>query len=81
MAAAAPILCINSGSSSLRFALYRMETHPEEVIARGAVEELGGADSRIWLQTGARVVRARAGLVLDHHGVIGAMLDPPRGLR
>jgi acetate kinase len=43
MAAAAPILCINSGSSSLRFALYRMETHPEEVIARGAV---GGSRRR-----------------------------------
>ncbi len=73
MSTAAPILCINSGSSSLKFALYRMEDGQEEAIGRGAVEELGSANSRIWLQAGAEVVRAPAQPVLNHHEAIGAM--------
>jgi acetate kinase len=51
------ILCINSGSSSLKFHLYEMgprreglsEDHPvEELLARGAVEGIGQGEGRLW---------------------------------
>src|SRR2546422_11234557 len=44
------ILCVNSGSSSLKFAWYRMGTEPEAVIAEGAVERIGLAGGRLWVR-------------------------------
>lgn len=51
------ILCINSGSSSLKFRLYEMGPPPEgspgtgpleELLARGAVEGIGQGEGRLW---------------------------------
>lgn len=47
------VLCLNSGSSSLKFAVYRVGRE-ETRIARGAVERIGEPDSRVWLRRGAR---------------------------
>ncbi len=69
------ILCINSGSSSLKFALYVMQDSREDVLARGAVENLGGLDGHICLQIGAQTVRTPTGGAWDHHAAIGAMFD------
>jgi acetate kinase len=43
------ILCINSGSSSIKFALYRMGSS-EELIAEGAVQRIGIPGGRFWLK-------------------------------
>lgn len=48
------ILCVNSGSSSLKFALYRMGTEPEALIAGGAVERIGLAGGRLWVRSADR---------------------------
>lgn len=41
-----PILCMNSGSSSLKFSLYDLSTTGERLLARGAVERIGLDDGR-----------------------------------
>ena len=46
------VLCLNSGSSSLKFAVYRVASD-ETRLAHGAVERIGLAPSRVWLRTGA----------------------------
>jgi acetate kinase len=43
------ILCLNSGSSSLKFALFRVFESVEQRIASGAVEEIG-PKARFWLR-------------------------------
>lgn len=48
------ILCLNSGSSSLKFALYdvRGTGGAEEEIVRGGIEGIGGREARLWLRSG-----------------------------
>jgi acetate kinase len=41
-------MCINSGSSSLKFHLYEMGPATEELLARGAVEGIGQGEGRLW---------------------------------
>ena len=43
------ILCLNSGSSSLKFTLYRLDGR-EEALVSGAVERIGVAGSRVWIR-------------------------------
>jgi acetate kinase len=45
------VLCINSGSSSIKFALYHMG-YPEKLIAEGAVQRIGVPGGRFWLKDG-----------------------------
>ncbi|MDA8390284.1 MAG: acetate/propionate family kinase [Gammaproteobacteria bacterium] len=71
----APILCINSGSSSLKFALYTMGDSQEDLLARGAVENLGSGEGHIWLQMGAQAVHTPIDMVLDHHAAIARMFE------
>lgn len=49
MAGYLDILCFNVGSSSVKFALFRMGER-EELLARGAAEEIGRPQGRFWLQ-------------------------------
>jgi acetate kinase len=44
------ILCLNSGSSSLKFALYCLGEVEETLLARGAVERIGLSDGRLWIK-------------------------------
>jgi acetate kinase len=44
------ILCLNSGSSSLKFALYSLGDSEEVRLAGGAVEDIGLTDGRLWIQ-------------------------------
>ena len=57
------ILCLNGGSSSLKFALYRPggKAGGEALLAEGAVERLGLAGARLWARRsgGAEPVDAR----------------------
>ncbi len=75
MATPAPILCINSGSSSLKFALCTIGGPDEDVLARGAVENLGEPEGHIWLQIGAQNIHTPADMVLDHHAAVGMMFQ------
>jgi acetate kinase len=44
------VLCINSGSSSLKFALYRLGEHEEERLVCGAAERIGLQPGRLWIK-------------------------------
>jgi acetate kinase len=44
------ILCLNSGSSSLKFALYLIENDIEVRLARGAAERIGLPGGRLWIE-------------------------------
>jgi acetate kinase len=44
------ILCLNSGSSSLKFALYHLGELEEVRLAHGAVERIGLAGGHLWIQ-------------------------------
>jgi acetate kinase len=43
------ILCLNSGSSSLTFALYQRRGLDEQRLAQGAVERIGLTGGHLWL--------------------------------
>ncbi|HEY6349711.1 MAG TPA: acetate/propionate family kinase [Candidatus Angelobacter sp.] len=49
------ILCLNSGSSSLKFALFRISDSSEQRLVSGAVENIG-AQARLWLRAGDKVL-------------------------
>jgi acetate kinase len=54
-------LCLNAGSSSLKFALFRVTAQTEDALASGAIEHLGSASARATLTVGAqRIERACA---------------------
>jgi acetate kinase len=44
------ILCFNSGSSSVKFALYRLGAVEEVQLVHGAVERIGLADGHLWIR-------------------------------
>ena len=48
------ILCLNSGSSSLKFALYEMGAKEEALLAAGAVERIGLQGGHLWIHGGAK---------------------------
>lgn len=52
------VLCLNSGSSSLKFALFSMSNESEREIARGAVERIG-AGAASWIQVGQSRIERR----------------------
>jgi acetate kinase len=62
------ILCLNGGSSSLKFALYRM-AEGEALLASGAVERLGLPDGRFWLRGSGGEPLADTSRQFHGHGV------------
>ncbi len=50
------ILCLNSGSSSLKFALYQISDGEEVLLAQGAVESNSAQNARLWIQSAQRKV-------------------------
>jgi acetate kinase len=46
------ILCLNSGSSSRKLALFRFGPGGEELLAEGAAEEIGSRAGRLWIRDG-----------------------------
>ena len=69
------ILCINSGSSSIKFALYYVQ-ETEELIAEGAVERIGLTGGWLWLKDnqGKRLVDIHSDYS-DHKEAVKAMFD------
>ncbi len=48
------ILCLNSGSSSRKLALFRLGQSAEELLAEGAAEEIGSRAGRLWIRDGGK---------------------------
>jgi acetate kinase len=67
------ILCINSGSSSIKFALYLFQ-ETEELVAQGAVERIGLPGGWLWLKDGRgkRLVDSHSDYA-DHNEAVKAM--------
>ncbi|HPR56259.1 MAG TPA: acetate/propionate family kinase [Deltaproteobacteria bacterium] len=69
------ILCINSGSSSMKFALYRLDSH-EDLIAEGAAERIGLPEGWLWLADGSgRRLADRHMHVPDHREAVRLMFS------
>ena len=70
------ILTLNSGSSSLKFALYRMSAEAELPIARGACERLGQSNGRFWLRDSeAKALEDRADTFGDHRDALQRVFE------
>ncbi|HET9365376.1 MAG TPA: acetate/propionate family kinase [Candidatus Angelobacter sp.] len=69
------ILCLNGGSSSLKFATYRMEEAAEEKVFSGAIEAIGTASGRAWLKTPKAIVAEQSGSFPDHAAAIKTMFE------
>lgn len=71
MTAGAVLLCINSGSSSLKFALYQLAEAAETPLANGMIERIGLPGSRIRIRTVATAPAVdEAGDVPDAHTAV-----------
>ncbi len=71
MTAPVIILCLNSGSSSLKFALYQFDETRELLLAKGAVEDIGLSGARVRLRgTDNAVLIDTSANVADHQAAI-----------
>jgi len=55
------ILCLNSGSSSLKFALYQIGDGEEILLAQGAVERNDAEVARLWIRCAQRKIEKTGG--------------------
>src|SRR5512140_2432820 len=67
------ILCLNGGSSSLKYAVYRLSGAAEDRIFSGAVEAIGEESGKAWLRTGKEVLSDESGTFPDHTAAIRTM--------
>ena len=67
------ILCLNGGSSSLKFAVYRISGPAEKLVFSGAIEAIGAAGGKIWLHAGNKTICEKSTSFLDHAEAIRAM--------
>lgn len=75
------VLCLNSGSSSVKFALFRLGDG-ETLLARGAAERIGLQKGRLWIHGGAgEVLGDHPGDITDHKSAVLAALTSFKQLR
>jgi acetate kinase len=67
------ILCLNGGSSSLKFAVYRISEAAEELVFSGAVEAIGESTGKISLRAGEKTLCEKSAAFPDHAEAIKAM--------
>jgi len=60
------ILCLNGGSSSLKFAVYRVSGAAEERVFSGAVEGIGESIGKAWLRSGDKALQEESDRFPDH---------------
>lgn len=60
------ILTLNGGSSSLKFAIYKVGESGENAVATGAAEGIGTEQGKFWLRRGAEKVIERKDNFADH---------------
>jgi acetate kinase len=76
MTAAPVILCLNSGSSSLKFALYLMREGADTPLVEGAVERIGLPNGRLAVHSQeSGLSREDPGAFDDHQAVVQAAFD------
>jgi acetate kinase len=66
-------LCLNGGSSSLKFAVYRLGNAAEERIFSGAVEAIGQPSGKVWLGSGDKALQEESGKFPDHTAAMKRM--------
>jgi acetate kinase len=70
------ILALNSGSSSLKFALYQFRGPAEQLLARGEAENIGSQSARFWLRDAdSRSLLNEARAIPDHAAALKAALE------
>jgi acetate kinase len=70
------ILCVNAGSSSLKFALYRISQSSENKAAEGAIEGIGQPEGRLWLRDSQkRPLEDRPIKFADAHEAVNALFE------
>ena len=70
------ILCVNAGSSSLKFALYAISPSDEKKVAEGAVEGIGQPTARLWIRDSQdQPVENRQAQFSNAHETIGALFS------
>ncbi|HZD93459.1 MAG TPA: hypothetical protein VE133_04340, partial [Candidatus Sulfotelmatobacter sp.] len=69
------ILCLNGGSSSLKFAVYRMAEGVEERVFSGAVEGIGTENGRAWLRASHSIISDQKHTFPTHAAAVVAMFD------
>lgn len=70
----AAILSLNSGSSSLKFALFRISDAAEERLLSGAVENIG-AQARLWLRDAKKILLDKQESLTGAHACIAAIFS------
>jgi acetate kinase len=67
------ILCLNGGSSSVKFAVYRIADAGEDRVFSGAIEAIGAEGGRAWLRAGDKVLFDQSGSFANHAEAVRAM--------
>ena len=79
------ILCVNAGSSSLKFALYAISAADEKKIAEGAIEGVSQPSGRLWMRDARdQIIEDRPAKFANAHETVGALfeaLEKPELLR
>jgi acetate kinase len=73
-----PILSLNGGSSSLKFAVYRLSGSAEERVFFGAVEGIGQSVGKAWLRSGDKALQEESGQFTDHTAAVKVMFGALR---
>ena len=68
------ILTLNGGSSSLKFAIYKVGESGEQALAAGAAEGIGTEQGRFWLRRGAEKIVDRQESFADHSAAARMMV-------
>ncbi|HEY2498870.1 MAG TPA: acetate/propionate family kinase [Candidatus Angelobacter sp.] len=67
------VLCLNGGSSSLKFAIYCMSGQAEERVLSGAIEAIGAEGGRISVRAGNKLLSDQKSAFADHAAAVTAM--------
>ena len=72
------ILTLNGGSSSLKFAVYRISAAGEDAILTGAAEAIASSEARIWLRREDRTVKDARVVLPDGAAAVEMMVEALR---
>jgi len=72
MTAAPVVLCLNAGSSSLKFSVYEDD---DRCLAEGAVEEIGRDGTRAWIKRVGGAAEKMSGRFADHGAAVAGVFD------
>jgi acetate kinase len=67
------ILCLNGGSSSLKYAVYGISDAGEERVFSGAIEAIGAEGGRAWLRAGDKALSDQSGSFPNHAEAVRTM--------